>query len=163
MSVPYSHTFLNPVAFKLGRFNLRKKIAAFDYDSTLVGKAVKGGAGEWEWMYPSVPQKIRSYYNAGYCVIIFTNQQREAKLTQIRESLLQVGVPALVYVGFNFAHKKPRRIMFDAAVGGMDFDKRASFYCGDCMGREGDPNDADLRFAKNTGLIPKTPEEVFAA
>jgi bifunctional polynucleotide phosphatase/kinase len=162
----YAHTFMHPVAFTLmpGEFHLREKIAAFDYDDTLVRKGTSEGQRAWEWTYESVIDTVRGLHESGYCVMVFTNQQRESKIQQIRESLMEIGVPMLVCIGYNFEHKKPRRVMFELALSqrcGFVFDPEHSFYCGDCMGRPGDRNGVDRKFAENTGLRPVTPEAVF--
>lgn len=157
----FSHAFTNPVAFTIGQFELREKIAAFDYDDTLVSSS--SAAPDKKWVFESVPARLRELHSSGFCILVFTNQQRLVKLPMIHETLSGLGVPMLVSIGFNFEHKKPRRLMFDLAVGSREFDRTASFYCGDCMGRAGDRNDVDAQFAKNTGLIPVTPEQLFAS
>ncbi|CCC09567.1 unnamed protein product [Sordaria macrospora k-hell] len=57
----------------------RRKIAAFDLDSTLItsasGKKHSHDAADWKWWHHSVPDRLRKLYNEeGYQVIIFTNQ-----------------------------------------------------------------------------------------
>ncbi|RDA85857.1 hypothetical protein CP532_4904 [Ophiocordyceps camponoti-leonardi (nom. inval.)] len=57
----------------------RKKIAAFDLDSTLIvpssGKKYPTSATDWKWWHPSVPQRLRQlYHEQGYRVVILSNQ-----------------------------------------------------------------------------------------
>ncbi|KAJ9130538.1 Polynucleotide kinase 3 phosphatase [Coniochaeta hoffmannii] len=57
----------------------RRKIAAFDLDSTLItsasGKRHSDSATDWKWWDRSVPTKMKQlYHEEGYRVIILTNQ-----------------------------------------------------------------------------------------
>ncbi|KAK4641372.1 DNA kinase/phosphatase Pnk1 [Podospora bellae-mahoneyi] len=57
----------------------RRKIAAFDLDSTLIatasGKKHAGDSADWTWWHESVPARLRQLYqDEGYQVVIFTNQ-----------------------------------------------------------------------------------------
>ncbi|KAK4160258.1 polynucleotide kinase 3 phosphatase-domain-containing protein [Cladorrhinum sp. PSN259] len=56
----------------------RRKIAAFDLDSTLItpasGKKHADGPGDWKWWHHSVCPKLRELYEQDYQIIIFTNQ-----------------------------------------------------------------------------------------
>ncbi|PNY25817.1 Bifunctional polynucleotide phosphatase/kinase, partial [Tolypocladium capitatum] len=57
----------------------RRKIAAFDLDSTLIttssGKKHASGAADWRWWDSSVPGKLRELYQEqGYRVVILSNQ-----------------------------------------------------------------------------------------
>jgi hypothetical protein len=51
-------------------------IAAFDMDATLI-KNIKGGT--WEWLYPDTDRVAQSLADAGFQVIIFTNQAPAGK------------------------------------------------------------------------------------
>lgn len=64
---------------KEDRTVVRRKIAAFDLDSTLIatssGKKHSGGATDWKWWDNQVPGRLRELYNdEGYRVIILSNQ-----------------------------------------------------------------------------------------
>ncbi|RDA96038.1 hypothetical protein CP533_5935 [Ophiocordyceps camponoti-saundersi (nom. inval.)] len=57
----------------------RKKIAAFDLDSTLIaplsGKKHGTSPTDWRWWHSSVPQRLRQlYHEEGYRVVILSNQ-----------------------------------------------------------------------------------------
>ncbi|KAB5527941.1 polynucleotide kinase 3 phosphatase-domain-containing protein [Coniochaeta sp. 2T2.1] len=59
--------------------NKRRKVAAFDLDSTLItsasGKKHSDSATDWKWWDRSVPGRLKELYNdEGYRVIILTNQ-----------------------------------------------------------------------------------------
>ncbi|CAI4211651.1 unnamed protein product [Parascedosporium putredinis] len=59
--------------------NKRRKIAAFDLDSTLIvpssGKKHADSATDWKWWNSTVPTKLRKLFNEeGYRVIIISNQ-----------------------------------------------------------------------------------------
>lgn len=57
----------------------RRKVAAFDLDSTLItsasGKRHSDSATDWKWWDRSVPGRLKQlYYDEGYRVVILTNQ-----------------------------------------------------------------------------------------
>lgn len=57
----------------------RRKIAAFDLDSTLIatssGKKHAGHAADWKWWHSCVPGRLRElYHDQGYQVVILSNQ-----------------------------------------------------------------------------------------
>lgn len=57
----------------------RKKIAAFDLDSTLIstssGKKHSGSATDWKWWDNQVPGRLRQlYHEEGYRVVVLSNQ-----------------------------------------------------------------------------------------
>ncbi|KAF2461511.1 polynucleotide kinase 3 phosphatase-domain-containing protein [Lineolata rhizophorae] len=56
----------------------RRKIAAFDFDSTLItpasGCKFAKDASDWKWWHGSVPGRLRSLYEDGYIVTILSNQ-----------------------------------------------------------------------------------------
>ncbi|KAL2214552.1 polynucleotide kinase 3 phosphatase [Sarocladium strictum] len=56
----------------------RRKIAAFDLDSTLIttasGKTHGTEASDWKWWHHSVPGRVRELYKDGYQVAIISNQ-----------------------------------------------------------------------------------------
>ncbi|KAH9896378.1 PNK3P-domain-containing protein [Xylariomycetidae sp. FL2044] len=57
----------------------RRKIAAFDLDSTLItsasGKRFADDPGDWKWWDPKVPSRLRQMYNdEDYRVVIISNQ-----------------------------------------------------------------------------------------
>ncbi|CAK7220173.1 DNA kinase/phosphatase Pnk1 [Sporothrix bragantina] len=68
-----------PEAFKKASGSpKRRKVAAFDLDSTLIttasGKKHADSATDWTWWDRTVPQRLRTLHDEGYAVIIFSNQ-----------------------------------------------------------------------------------------
>ncbi|KAI5462046.1 DNA kinase/phosphatase Pnk1 [Mariannaea sp. PMI_226] len=77
-----------PATLLVGRFEpetpevktvKRTKIAAFDFDSTLIatasGKKHSSGPTDWKWWNSCVPQRLRELYDKeGYRVVIISNQ-----------------------------------------------------------------------------------------
>ncbi|CAK7563163.1 MAG: DNA kinase/phosphatase Pnk1 [Sporothrix epigloea] len=56
----------------------RRKVAAFDLDSTLIttasGKKHAVNAADWTWWDTTVPLRLRTLYDEGFAIIIFSNQ-----------------------------------------------------------------------------------------
>ncbi|GKU04979.1 bifunctional polynucleotide phosphatase kinase [Fusarium langsethiae] len=76
-----------PATLLVGRFEpekkedrkvKRRKIAAFDLDSTLIstssGKKHANSGTDWKWWHNSVPTRLRELYQDGYRVVILSNQ-----------------------------------------------------------------------------------------
>ena len=155
---------MSPIIVKIGTFRQRKKIAAFDYDWTLV-KPASGGTfpknvDDWQWLNESVVTGIQKFYKNGYAIIVFTNQTKDWKVKQIETALATIGVPILVAIATNKAEYKPDRILFDTAVT-WKWDRSKSFFVGDALGRKGDWNNSDRLFAERIGITVKAPEDVF--
>lgn len=150
--------------FKIGKFRFRKKIAAFDYDETIIkpksNARVPKDIDDWIWLRPNVPDILHKTYENGYCIMIFTNQSKDWKLEQIKKVLENLNLPILVSVARNKESYKPNPIMFHNAVV-KEWDKKSSFYCGDALGRTTDWSNDDLLFAQNIGINIKQPEEIF--
>ena len=87
------------------RFRYRKKIAAFDYDHTLVKPKSNGtfpkNVEDYMWLRPNVPDVIREYYKKGYAIVIFTNQTKSWKETQIKLVLDSIDVPYRAYIAYD--------------------------------------------------------------
>ena len=79
---------MTSVIYKINKPEFRDKVASFDYDWTLVnpkeGKTFPKDINDWEWYSPSVPQKIKEFYENGFMIVIFTNQSKEWKHKQIK-------------------------------------------------------------------------------
>jgi len=150
--------------FKINSFRHRKKIAAFDFDFTLVkpkdNKTFPKDINDWEWLRPNVIEVIQDLYKRKYCIMIFTNQTKSWKADQIRTVLELLQVPVMVCIAFDRSVHKPSTQMFKEVVK-KDWDKKTSFYVGDALGRKGDWSDTDKLFAEAVGLAIKTPEEMF--
>ncbi|KAJ8109817.1 hypothetical protein OPT61_g7175 [Boeremia exigua] len=152
----------------------RRRIAAFDFDSTLVtpasGKKFGRDASDWKWWHSSVPNKLTQLHKEGYLLAIISNQggislksdpktikSDQKRLADFKSKvstvLGQLDLPITVY----------------AATGRDEYRKpRDHFFVGDAGGREAvagiSPKDhscVDRNFAANVGLPFHTPEEYF--
>jgi len=98
------------ITFDLGDFKHRPKVAALDYDHTLV--VPKKGTfsksiDDWKWIRTNVPEIVKQYYKDGFCVVIFTNQSKKFKVDQIKKVLSLLKIPIRVYIGVSTKYKKP--------------------------------------------------------
>ena len=150
--------------FKIGKFRFRKKIAAFDYDHTIIkpksSAVIPKDFNDWTWLRPNVPNILQKIYEKGYCIMIFTNQSKDWKIEQIKFVLEKINIPIYVSVARNKDFYKPNPSIFYNIVK-KNWDKKSSFYCGDALGRAADWSDNDLLFAKNIGIKIREPEEIF--
>ena len=55
-----------PLVYKTNEAIYREKMAAFDFDWTLVspkgGKTFPSEIDDWEFLYPNIPDKLKKYY-----------------------------------------------------------------------------------------------------
>ena len=148
------------------REQMKAKIAAFDYDWTLVspkdGKTFPSNVEDWVWLYPNIPDMLKRLNEEGFTIVIFTNQSKDWKVTQIQTVAASLEIPIFVVIARQKCDYKPNPILYDVLVGGHTFDKAASFFVGDALGRKGDFADSDKVFAENIGLKCYSPEEFFA-
>lgn len=153
----YSNVILDPL--KKVR---SKKLAIFDFDGTLVrpkeGRRFPKDKSDWEWLRPSVPDKLRKYAKEKYRLVIVTDQSKLWKVEMIKEVVTKLDLPITVIIGMDRINQKPNPALFKEVF--PEFDSN-SFFVGDAAGRPGDWADRDIQFAKNTGLTFYTPEEIF--
>lgn len=151
-------------------FRFRKKIAAFDYDSTLVIPKSKSSFAknpdDWMWLRPNVVNILQKYYDDNFAIVIFTNQSKTFKAEQIRHVLDSTNIPYMAYIIFDKTLKKPNPYSFNmfsppTSTGMTRFDPVSSFYCGDALGRSCDFAASDKDFAINSGLRFVSPETIF--
>lgn len=160
----------------------KKKIAAFDLDSTLV-KTKKGGTfptsgDDWKWLNNKILPKLQQLHKDNYQVIIFSNQggipakdsskryvDFKSKIEQITKEL---DIPLLVYAatkvakGNNDDYRKPNTGMFTHfTTSTKSINLEESFFVGDAAGRKSDFSNSDIKFAENIGLKFYTPEKFF--
>ena len=139
------------------------KLACFDYDWTLVkpkeNRKFPKNPTDWQWLLPSIPDKLRTLHEEGYLILVFTNQTKTWKLEHIQNALNEINIPITVYAAMNEQYHKPSNFMLRILP--YDIDETNSFFVGDAAGRHGDFSDSDKVFAQNCGLIFKTPEEFF--
>jgi len=156
---------MTPTIYKLNNVVHREKMAAFDYDWTLVspkgGKTFPSNLDDWEWLYPTIPEKIKSYYEDGFMIVIFTNQSKDWKHEQIQLVAKTLDIPVFIVVATEKCHYKPNPILFNILVGNNKISKEKSFFVGDALGRGGDFSDSDKIFAENIGIPCFCPEQVF--
>jgi bifunctional polynucleotide phosphatase/kinase len=148
----------------------RKKIAAFDFDWTLVCPK-NGGVfptpndiHDWDWRFPTVTSTIRDLYKKGYGIYVFTNQSKEFKMRQIHDAMKSLGIPLTVVAARDKEDYKPKRLIWDLVIPEKkEWDKNKSFFVGDAAGRPEDWAPADKEFADNIGIKFMLPEDVFGA
>lgn len=170
------------------------KIAAFDLDDTVIspiGAKFARSAQSWRWWHTSVPGRLRSLYEDGYLVAIFTNQgnvslkpdpkslkKDTTSLANLKEQmasvLRQLDLPISIYGATGQDHyRKPRVGMWEELLKDYDLqhegavDTTRSFYVGDAAGRaktdkrKKDFASTDRELAANVGIKFQTPEEFF--
>jgi bifunctional polynucleotide phosphatase/kinase len=156
---------MTPTIYNLNNAVNRDKMAAFDYDWTLVspkgGKTFPSNVDDWEWLYPSIPEKIKGYYEDGFMIVIFTNQSKAWKHEQIQLVAKTLGIPLFIVVATEKCDYKPNPILFNILMGNDKISKEKSFFVGDALGRSGDFSDSDKIFAENIGIPCYCPEQVF--
>ena len=143
----------------------RRKIAAFDLDSTLIatnsGKKHSGSALDWKWWDNSVPGVLRELQHKGYQVVILSNQggltlhfdpsykgpkgsiqKRVSEFKQKCSAVLgSLDVATSVYAATGKdIFRKPRTGMWDEVCEDYDMSKEEldlvnSFFVGDAGGR----------------------------
>ncbi|KAH6657613.1 polynucleotide kinase 3 phosphatase-domain-containing protein [Truncatella angustata] len=143
----------------------RRKVAAFDLDSTLIttssGKRHGDDPSDWKWWDSSVPSKLRQLYGDGHRVVILSNQagltlhpdpkakgpknlgkDRVAKFKQKCNAVLaQLDLPTTVYAATaKDIYRKPRTGMWkevcrDYDLAEDEIDLENSVFVGDAGGR----------------------------
>ncbi|KAL4868792.1 hypothetical protein BDV12DRAFT_169040 [Aspergillus spectabilis] len=164
----------------------KPRVAAFDFDSTLVstasGNKFAKNSGDWKWWNQSVPSKLQKLNADGYHVTILSNQKgvslkKDKKgadsksLTNFKDRvsavMKQLGIPLSVYAATeDDEYRKPRAGMWREFIDDYDFDVTGvdtseSAFVGDAAGRPTDFSSTDRGFAVNVGIPFKTPEEFF--
>ncbi|KAJ4987269.1 polynucleotide kinase 3 phosphatase [Stagonosporopsis vannaccii] len=142
----------------------RRRIAAFDFDSTLVtpasGKKFSRDASDWKWWHSSVPEKLKQLHEEGYLLAIVSNQggislksdPKTVKSDQKRLAdfkgkvsavLSQLDLPVTVYAATaRDEYRKPRMGMWRELLEDHDLeeadsvDLEESFFVGDAGGRD---------------------------
>ncbi|CAH6419417.1 3 phosphatase [uncultured virus] len=149
------------------------KVAAFDLDWTII-RSVRGrfpkDADDWAFL-PNRISTIKSYQDAGYIIVIFTNQgYKGAKLTMainrinnVLAALATNGIIPWIFVAAGGdQYRKPNIGMWQAFEQSVNpIDKTTSFYIGDAAGRPQDHSRDDIDFAAVIGIPFFTPERLF--
>ncbi|TLD22662.1 PNK3P-domain-containing protein [Venturia nashicola] len=142
----------------------KKKIAAFDFDSTLIttqsGNTFSRNGSDWKWWHTSVPNTLKRLHSEGYMVAIVSNQSGISlkpnpkslksdmkRLSDFKEKanavFNQLDLPISLYAATaKDQYRKPRPGMWNALL--EDFaltwnavDHDESIFVGDAAGREG--------------------------
>eukprot|EP00914_Ancora_sagittata_P026667 GHVO01052457.1.p1 GENE.GHVO01052457.1~~GHVO01052457.1.p1 ORF type:complete len:387 (-),score=58.90 GHVO01052457.1:492-1652(-) len=150
------------------------KVACLDMDGTIIvtksGRRFPRDDGDWKLYDAGVPKKLKEVHQAGYRIVIFSNQNGVQKKKQTVESITQkvdaiqiaVDCPILVYIMIGVdKYRKPCKGAWDLLAAATPLDRAASYYVGDAAGRKGDFSDTDRKFAKNIGIDFFTPEAYF--
>ncbi len=107
----------SPIIYKLLNPTYSNKMAAFDYDWTLVnpreGKTFPLLVEDWEWYSSNVKTKIRNYHNDGYMIVIFTNQSKQWKHEQIKIVCKLLCIPIFIVIATNKLYYKPNVDLFN--------------------------------------------------
>ena len=155
-----------PTIYNLNKAQLKAKIAAFDYDHTLVcpkdGKTMPSDVEDWKWLYPNIPDELKRYNDEGFSIVIFTNQSKSWKVIQIQYVMQTLQIPVFIVVASDKCDYKPNPVLYDVLVGSAKVDKEQSFFVGDALGGKGDWADSDKVFAENIGFKCQSPEKMFA-
>ncbi|KAG5297472.1 polynucleotide kinase [Histoplasma ohiense] len=176
-------------ALEAAKSGKKRRIAAFDLDSTLIatksGRRFPTNERDWKWWSPSVPDKLKQLNDEGYLVVVLSNQKaislkKDLKGGRVESKSLSIfkqkvaaimqtlDMPFSVYAATaSDEFRKPRmgmwREMLDdhgLSVAGL-LDLEQSIFVGDAAGREGDHSCVDRDFAANVGVAFETPEEFF--
>jgi bifunctional polynucleotide phosphatase/kinase len=160
------------------------KVLGLDLDGTIVepksGKAFPINGDDWRLLFNNkLTAKLNEYHNAGYKLIIFSNQSGmsigkqdvqdwQRKLDNI---VFTLKLPILVMAAKETDYfRKPSIGMWKLMTekfNKMEPDLSKCIYVGDAAGRDKaahrkkDHNDSDYKFALNCGISFKTPEEFF--
>jgi len=149
----------------LNKAVIKEKIAGFDYDWTIVnpkgGKTFPSGSDDWEWFTEEVPAIIRGYHEKGFTIVVFTNQTKMWKVTQINDVCETLRIPMFICIATEKCDHKPNTIMFDTLIEGHTYNREESFFVGDALGRPSDFSDSDKVFAETLGLKWLSPESIF--
>ncbi len=161
---------MTPNIIKIDKFRLRKKIAIFDYDWTLVRPKSNGtfskSLDDWMWLNKTVPIILHKIYNDGFSIVVISNQTRntEMKTNQIINVMSSIELPSLIMVASEEIDKKPNTTMFNMLkeMTKKDFDMKNSFFVGDALGRQDDWSNTDKLFAQNIGILKIfAPDDIF--
>lgn len=156
-----------PCIYNINNATIKDKMAAFDYDWTMVCpkdmKTFPTTIDDWQWLYSSVPEKIRSFHNDGYMIVIFTNQSKDWKHDQLQLVAKTLNIPMFIVIATEKHEYKPNPLSFKFLVGNEEnlIDKEASFFVGDALGRKNDFADTDKLFAEAIGIRWISPESMF--
>ncbi|RKF53944.1 Bifunctional polynucleotide phosphatase/kinase [Erysiphe neolycopersici] len=141
----------------------RTKVAAFDFDSTLIitksGKVHASNAQDWKWWHPSVPEKLKKLYrhDGSFSISIISNQAGlsiksdsapKSKLSlfkmKVSDVLGHLDIPITIYAATEKdLYRKPRTGIWLELLKDFDFNDSTgnlnleeSIFVGDAAGRQ---------------------------
>ncbi|GAB7348240.1 hypothetical protein MBLNU459_g6233t1 [Dothideomycetes sp. NU459] len=142
-----------------------RKIAAFDFDSTLItpasGKKFASDGNDWKWWHGSIPNKLRKLVADGYLVVVISNQggismdsnsksikSNKKRLSDFKQKVTavmnQLDLPISLYAATGKdKYRKPRIGMWETLLHDQDLhdpgavDLEACYFVGDAGGRTG--------------------------
>ncbi|KAF2847999.1 PNK3P-domain-containing protein [Plenodomus tracheiphilus IPT5] len=142
----------------------KRRIAAFDFDSTLItpasGKTFGRDANDWKWWHSSVPGRLKSLHQDGYLIAIISNQgginlrpdpktikSNQKRLgdfkTKVSSIFNQLDLPITLYAATSRdQYRKPRTGVWQEILEDFDLDSvnsldlEQSVFVGDAGGRE---------------------------
>jgi bifunctional polynucleotide phosphatase/kinase len=146
------------------------KIFGTDLDWTLI-RPIKGrfpkDASDWAWL-PNRILTLKAYQNAGYLIVIFSNQGVKGKkltmaldrINNVIQALNTEGIQPWVFVATeNNEYRKPEPGMWTLLTKNISVNQ--ALYTGDAGGRPGDFSDSDRKFAEAIGIPFYVPEDIF--
>jgi bifunctional polynucleotide phosphatase/kinase len=167
--------------------NIKKKIAAFDLDSTIIwtssGRVHAKDKNDWKLKYECIKKTLQSYHDLEYSIVIITNQsglgKSDIKLEEwkfkINNLAKKLNLPFIIFASLqNDEFRKPCTAIWTDNIKNIS---KKTFYCGDAAGRKKlnyenikvsdrdnnkkDFSDTDYKFALNLGIQFYTPKEFF--
>jgi bifunctional polynucleotide phosphatase/kinase len=157
---------------KTCNFKFTDKFAIFDLDSTLIvntsGKIFFISVDDWK-LGDNVKYTLKKYNNAGYSVIIISNQtglsnnekRRDMFVKRLDNIICELHIPIcfLASTSTNI-FTKPSPALYNKVLRNIKNPNKA-FYCGDAAGRKSDFSDSDIKFAMNAMIKFYLPEHIF--
>lgn len=138
------------------------KYAIFDIDWTLIkpleGRTFPKNKLDWQWLYKSVPETLRTYAEQ-YHIVFVTDQTKDWKIEMINDIINELNIDITLVVSRDKITNKPCKKLFLETIN--KYDKKTSFYVGDAGGDIGDWSSVDIDFAKNIGVTFYKPEDIF--
>lgn len=155
--------------YKINNPEYKNKMAGFDFDWTLVNPKEDANfpkdVNDWEWYYPSIPDKLKLLSELDYMIVIFTNQSKTWKHDQIKNVMTSLNIDCFIVIATKKNIYKPNIELYNNFIKESEMthkiDKSKSFYVGDAIGRKTDFSDSDSKFALNIGIDYLSPEEYF--
>jgi bifunctional polynucleotide phosphatase/kinase len=150
------------------------RVAGFDLDWTLVRSVhakFPRDANDWAFL-PNRISTLQAYRDAGYILVIFTNQgyqgaKLQAMIERINNIIVALNREALnpwvfAATGKDSAYRKPSPNMWTVMQQRIgEVNVANSLYVGDAAGRPQDHSADDIEFARSVGLPFYTPEQIF--